>query len=585
MKKITYYSIYTAVLLMTAACSKEFDLRPDTQVAESPSLYKTDAGLATFANGFYNNLDPNVIKDDKYSDNMEHITTPPAMRSSNYTVPTALGSGGWSWSQLRNINYFIQNVNAYTEDQELKRKYLAIARVFRAQFYFQKVKTFGDVPWYSAPLKTSDTEQLYKGRDARVLVMDSVLSDLNFAVENLPASKSKNRMTKWTALALKSRIALFEGTYRKYHAETKLPNADQWIEESLKASKALMDSKLYSVISSGATDKDYAALFQAAAANTDEVILARSSTQNFIYYTPEFTSTSNGNFGATFSLIADYAKIDGSSYFQSNNGDIFKKSYFEEFENRDLRLKQSIVHPGYVRIGTTNVAVNDFAENRTGYQVTKRVGAPIEDQGSDSRDVILIRYPEILLNYAEARAILQQLTQEDLDLTLNVLRRRAGIESRLTLPLKTDQNQLGRYKRTQDPNILEICRERRVELAFEGFRRDDLIRWNEGHLFRADYHGIYIRGFNEYIDLDNDGKFDLYVMRPTDNPPANKISGVQYFKLSNINGLSDGNSGRIMPYNLPLKPFEPWEYLNPIPLEELTLNTNLKQNEGWNQVK
>ncbi|MGJ1290641.1 RagB/SusD family nutrient uptake outer membrane protein [Sphingobacterium multivorum] len=585
MKKITHYSIYATLLLVTMACSKQFDLRPDTQVAESLSLYKTDAGLATFANGFYNNLDPNVIKDDKYSDNMEHITTPPAMRSSNYTVPTALGSGGWSWSQLRNINYFIQNVNTYTEDQELKRKYLAIARLFRAQFYFQKVKTFGDVPWYSTPLKTSDTEELYKGRDSRQVVMDSVLSDLNFAIEYLPKEKSKNRMTKWTALALKSRIALFEGTYRKYHTDTKLPNANVWLEESIKASKILIESKLYSLYSSGAVDKDYAALFQAAAANTTEVILARSSTQNFIYYTPEFTSTSNGNFGATFSLIADYAKIDGSSYFQSNNGEIFKKTYAEEFQDRDLRLRQSIVYPGYIRIGTTTVAVNDFAENRTGYQVTKRVGAPIEDQGSDSRDVILIRYPEILLNYAEARAILQQLTQEDLDVTINDLRRRAGIESKLSLPLKTDQNQLTRYKRTQDPNTLEICRERRVELAFEGFRRDDLIRWNEGHLFRSDYQGIYIKGYNEYIDLDNDGKFDLYVMRPSDNPPANRITGVQYFKLSNINGLSDVNSGRIMPYNLARKPFEQWEYLNPIPLEELTLNTNLKQNEGWNLVK
>ncbi|MDM1296361.1 RagB/SusD family nutrient uptake outer membrane protein [Sphingobacterium sp. N143] len=585
MKKITYYSIYSIIFLLTTACSKEFDLRPETQVAESPSLYKTDAGLETFANGFYNNLDPNVIKDDKYSDNMEHITTPPAMRSSNYTVPTALGSGGWSWSQLRNINYFIQNVNAYTEDQELKRKYLAIARIFRAQFYFQKVKTFGDVPWYSSPLKTSDTEELYKGRDARILVMDSVLSDLDFAIEHLPAEKSKNRMTKWTALALKSRIALFEGTYRKYHTEAKLPNAESWLASSISASKELIDGKVYSLYTTGLADKDYAALFQAASANPNEVILARSSTENFIYYTPEFTSTSNGNFGATFSLLSDYPNLDGRSYFETNNGDIFKKTYYEEFQNRDFRMKQSIVHPGYIRIGTSNIAVNDFAENRTGYQVTKRVGTPMEDQGSDHRDVILIRYSEILLNYAEARAILNKLTQEDLDLTINALRQRAGINNKLILPLKTDANQLSRYKRTQDANVLEICRERRIELAFEGFRKDDLIRWNEGHLFRSDYHGIYIKGYNEYIDLDHDGKFDLYVMRPTDTPPTDKITGVQYFKLSNVNGLSDGNSGRIMPYSLARKPFQSWEYLSPIPLEELTLNNNLKQNEGWNQVK
>lgn len=571
-------------LWILSSCESQFDQFPETQVSESPTLFKNAASLKTFTDGFYNNLDHNSIKDDKFSDNMEHITTPPAMRSSNYTLPTALGSGGWSWSELRNLNYFIENVNAHTEDVELKQQNLAIAKFFRAWFYFKKVRTFGDVPWYSTALKTTDKAELYKPRDARALVMDSVMQDLDYAVTYLGEQTSKNQITKWTALALQSRIALFEGTYRLYHTEEKLPDAETLIKKSRDAAKQLIDSKKYGIYKTDDVETNYASMFQIAEAPTAEVILARSSTQNFIYYTPEFTSTSNGNYGATFSLISDYAMLSGNSYYKQNGGDIAKKSYFQEFQDRDYRLAQSVVHPGYIRIGTTEKAVNDFAENRTGYQVTKRVGPPIEDQGNDSRDVILIRFAEVLLNYAEAQAILGELTQGDLDATVNVLRERAGISQKLTLPLQTDQLQLERYKRTTDPAILEICRERRVELAFEGLRRDDLIRWNEGHLFRTEYHGIYIPAFNQLIDLDGDGSPDLYVLKSDQTAPTNRVPGVQYFKLSPINALSEGNSGRLVPYKNAKLPFQSWEYINPIPLEELTLNQNLSQNPGWENL-
>lgn len=582
--KMRKLGVLLITLIITSACESQFDMYPETQVAESPALFKNAAGLKTFTDGFYNDLNHNSIKNDKYSDNMEHITNPPPIRSSNYTLPTALGSGGWSWTQLRNLNYFIENVNLHTEDVELKNSNLAIAKFFRAWFYFNKVVSFGDVPWYSTTLKTTDEEALYKPRDSRSVVMDSVIQDLDFAISNLSEETSKNKITKWTALALKSRIALFEGTFRLYHTDVQLTGAESLIQQARDAARELMDSKKYSIYTAGNAERDYASMFQIPEAPSAEVILARSSSQNFIYYTPEFTSTSNGNFGATFSLISDYPMLSGASYYEKNSGAIEQKSYFQEFQDRDYRLKQSVVHPGYVRIGTTEKAVNDFAANRTGYQVTKRVGAPIEDQGSDSRDVILIRFAEVLLNYAEAKAILGELTQSDLDETVNVLRERAGVTKKLALPLQTDQLQLSRYNRTTDPNILEICRERRIELAFEGLRRDDLIRWNEGHLFRTEYKGIYIPGFNQLIDLDQDGAPDLYVVKSDENPPTDRVSGVQYFKLSPVNGLSAGESGRLVPYKNAKKPFQAWEYLNPIPLEELTLNPDLGQNPGWDNL-
>lgn len=582
MKNIIYLSLLS--FCFYACDNSSFDLSPKTKVGESLELFETESGIETYTNSFYGYISSGVILDDFTSDNCEHIGNPPAIRRAIYTIPNALGSGGWSWTQLRNINYFIDKCNQSSVVEDVKNMHLGLAKFFRAKFYFEKVKTFGDVPWYSYALSTDDNDNIFKARDPRVMIMDSVLNDLDEAIKYLPKSKYKNKISKWSALAYKSRVCLYEGTWRKYHKEANLPDADKFLNECVNASRELMESDTYSLFSTGNPSSDYASMFQADEANLTEVILARSSAPgSFFYYTPNFTSTSNGNYGATYSLIEDYPMADGTSFVERYPDKKIREelSFYKEMKDRDPRLAQSIVYPGYIRIGTNNIAVNDFAENRTGYQITKRVGPPSEDQGGDTRDVIIIRYPEVLLNYAEAKAVLGTLTQEDIDMTINRIRGRVGLSSRL-LPLKTDETQLEMYKSTTDQNVLEIRRERRIELAFEGFRKDDIIRWNEGHLFRVVYKGIYIKGLRTLIDLDGDEKPDLYVLESGDEVPTDKIEGVQYFRLSDVNSLTEMEKGRLVPYNKIIRAFENWEYFNPIPTEELTLNPKLEQNKGWN---
>ena len=586
MKLRTYITTCVAALLCTSCDGDFFDKTPLTQVGESMDLFESESGLETYTNGFYSYIDPSVILDDFTSDNCEHISNPPAIRKAIYTMPTALGSGGWDWSQLRDINYFIDHCSQSSLDASIKNQYIALARFFRARFYFEKVKTFGDVPWYSHALNTDDDAELYKARTPRVEVMDSVLNDLNAAVQYLPETKYRNRISKWSALAYKSRVCLYEGTWRKYHTEAGLTGAEKFLQESADAALAVMNSQQYSLYTTGKPAEDYAAMFQTDEADLTEVLLAHSAAPgNFFYYTPNFTSTSNGNYGATASLIADYPMADGRLFTEAYPDEAERNSMpcYQEMENRDPRLTQTIIHPGYIRIGTSTVAVNDFAENRTGYQIIKRVGPPSEDQGGDTRDAIIIRYAEVLLNYAEARAELGTLTQDDINRTINLIRQRVGLPGR-TLPLNTDQTQRDMYTHVSDPNILEIRRERRIELALEGFRKDDLTRWAEGQRFRAVYEGIYISGLHELIDLDGDAKPDLYVLETNDEIPADKVDGVQYFRLSEVNGLSEGDKGRLIPYDQTLEPFEDWEYLNPIPTEELTLNPELKQNPGWDNL-
>ncbi|WP_257666427.1 RagB/SusD family nutrient uptake outer membrane protein [Parapedobacter tibetensis] len=575
------FSLILSTMVLMASCNDRYlDLEPTTQIGESDAFWANESGLESFSNSFYNDIAREDFTRDFASDNVEHRTNPPAIRRKDYVFPTSLGSGGWSWTQLRNINYFIEKSGESTISADVKLQYLALGRFFRAWFYFRKVQQFGDVPWYSTVLNTTDDEQLYKPRDSRELVMDSVMADIQFAATHLSETKSKNRITRWTALALQSRIALYEGTWRKYHMDAGLTNAERFLELAVAASETLMQSGVYALYSTGSPNTDYFNLFQPKDTYTEEVILARSSDTQTFYYTPLFTS--NGNYGATRDLVSSYLMADGRTFpvAYPNETQRQEMDYYEEFADRDPRLWQTLVYPGYVRVGTTEKTVTDFAQNATGYMIHKHVGPPIEDQGGGYRDVIIIRYAEVLLNYAEAKAELGQLDQHGLDQSINKIRERVALPP-LQADVALDATQQVLYPDVADALLLEVRRERRIELAFEGFRPDDLKRWKAGHLFRKTYEGIYIPGLQEYIDLDRDGQPDLYVYLSSQSAPGNQLSGVQYFRMANVHGLSGGTEGRIRPFNQQLPAFEDWEYLNPIPTEELTLNPNLEQNEGW----
>ena len=167
-------------------------------------------------------------------------------------------SSGWDWGDLRNINYFLQYNNDPKVPVETRKNYNGIAKFFRAYFYFEKVKRFGDVPWIGKPLDVSDTTILYGPRDSRTLVMDSVLADIDYACANITSTSDATRslVTKYVAYALKSRICLFEGTFRKYHTELGLTaSANTWLDQAAAAAKSVMDDGGYSIYTTGGTDK------------------------------------------------------------------------------------------------------------------------------------------------------------------------------------------------------------------------------------------------------------------------------------------------------------------------------------------
>ena len=208
MKKKTIIPLFS--LLVLCSCAGWLDKEPLAQMSPG-SFFSNENELQAFSNGFYTIFPGSGIYSENY-DLCLSMECPAEMRDGR-TVPAS--GGGWDWSSLRNFNTLLEySVNC--EDAAVRAEYDALARFVRAYFYFEKVKRFGDVPWYDHQLGSADPD-LYKPRDSRELVMQKMIEDIDYAIENLPAEKSLYRVTKWTALALKSRFCLFEGTFRKYH--------------------------------------------------------------------------------------------------------------------------------------------------------------------------------------------------------------------------------------------------------------------------------------------------------------------------------------------------------------------------------
>lgn len=586
---------------MLTGCDLE-EVPQDT--ATKSAVFGSENGLQLYANSFYEWMPSanNIHQADAISDYSARRNAPDFLRAgvyssrtndntsaSGYDMVALGGDSNWGWGALRNINFFLANNVNPNVPEAARQHYNGLARFFRAWFYFEKVKRYGNVPWIDKPLDVLDP-QLYGERDSRTLVMDNVLADLNFAAENIRTvdDASRTLITKNIALALKSRVALYEGTFRKYHTELGLVStANTWLTEAEKASKAIMDSGKFRLNTTGGPDAAYRQLFTSEVPVASEIMLAVVSSASLgIRHAANwyFTSSTTGTrFSFIRPFIHTYLNIDGTPF--TNEAGYQTQTFQEETKGRDKRLQQTIRTPGYTRVNGGNrvAAPPTFTYTYTGYQPIKwSVDDVTIDGGNNSTNAVSIfRYAEVLLNYAEARAELGALTSEDWAKTIGALRSRAGITGGLTtLPTTVDTYLRSVYFPTiSDPVILEIRRERGIELAVEGFRFYDLIRWKRGELFEIEWRGIYVPEANKLIDLDEDGKPDVYFFTTA---PASQVSGVTYLNVNTAaQKLTNGTSGEITWLtNIPRK-FENKKYYYPIPETHLLTNPQLSQNPGW----
>ncbi len=393
-----------------SSCDSLLDLQPQSQISQT-DYFKTETDLQLFSNSFYNNLldkSPFDMQSDVY---VQQNLSVEMLGGTNRDVPAS--GGGWSWTDLRKMNTLLTYADQ-CPDKDVVLKYKAVTRFFRAFFYFEKVKRFGDVPWYDTELASTD-ETLYKARDSRELIMTHMIEDVDFAIENLPSKDEEKsspfRVNKYAALALKSQFCLYEGTYRKYHKIT-LAGHDYnyYLQQSVDASEKLMASSKYKLYSTGKPNEDYVNLFAKEDADPDEYILAikfdygMSILHNAAGHTLVPTQ---GKPGLTRKMVNTYLMKDGTAF--TNQSGWQEMQFIDETKNRDPRLAQSIRTPGYKRLQTTKVLAPDLSLSVTGYQPIKFVQEPTASGGNVDRndrstnDLPVYRYAEILLNYAEQK--------------------------------------------------------------------------------------------------------------------------------------------------------------------------------------
>jgi hypothetical protein len=183
------------------------------------------------------------------------------------------------------------------------------------------------------------------------------------------------------------------------------------------------------------------------------------------------------------------------------------------------------------------------------------------------------------LNYAEAKAELGSFTSADWDKTIRLLRTRAGITNAGMPTVADPYLQQNYFSNISDPVLLEIRRERGIELVLEGFRYDDLKRWKAGKLLENQYDGMYVPAMDTMYDLNEDGKPDADFVTKV---PSTKVKGVSYFIIDNVQTrLSEGTKGNLILMSNLDRSYEDYKYLYPIPYDEIVLNPNLKQNPDW----
>lgn len=605
MKHINKYIAGIAIAALSlSACKKDFlDRQSQTEIGDG-FFFNNESDLQLYTNNLYNFAGWGIYNADGATDN---ASTTGATELKNMMIGNPSAStitSGWDWGQLRRANYFLENFRNAPVSEDILNHYEGIARFFRAMFYIDKVKRYSDVPWYDKTMNVDDTELLMKPRDPRAFVVDKIMEDLAFAAENVKPAGISNSLTDgsvngWIVKAYQAKFALYEGTYRKYHAELNLAGtANTFLELAGDVSKEIIDGGNYALYNTGKPAEDYLNLFNQQDLSANKEVILATYSQNGLRNSG-WSTTMFGNYevSPTKDLLQDYLMQDGTYYTEKAGYNTF--SFVKEFENRDPRLIQTYAYPGFILENVSTYTqgrglyVQQLGKAFTGYHQIKGFINDETEAVQQNLDVPVLRYAEILLTYAEARAELGNLTQGDLDITVNLLRDRVGMTHMPVAP-PLDPVQSAKYPTitsSQKAALLEIRRERRVEMALEGYRFDDVMRWNAGKLLEKEAEGIYFSGLGKH-DITGDGVGDIILLPYAESIPADKEKnelGVEYrYTRTGVIGqqdagvfLKNGTSGTIQT-TADIGTFqEPKYYYRPVPQAQVQLNPNLKQIFGW----
>lgn len=622
MKKFKY--IFGAFLLAGSVASCNFLDREPMDFGDENAYYKTVDDLELAVNDFYQIL-PKMeylwggpYEDDNTSDN-QCGNWPNNMFYPGDKKTVQQANSEWKFVNLRGINFFINktkeqmDAGAITGTKEFIDHYWGEGFFFRAYEHFRLLRNYGDAPILEVMLPDDEaTLAQASKRRPRNEVARFIIEDLKRAeelmMENAPA---EGRLSKDAARLLRARVALYEATWEKYHANTAfVPGNPKWVGASMypdyqfKAGDAQKEIEYFLdqaieaadlVASHRALDDDYIAMFNRLTpfSSNDEVILARYYQMGILSHSASnYLGRTGGGTGFTRALVNTFLMknglpiyADGSNY----GGDTYM---LDEMKDRDERLVNSVKIAGSdieTVQGPDGTLVNDTIyyyrpqltlsgneASPTGYELKKWVSNEPgqQEQGQGTSATPILRAAEAYLIYLEAYYERHGNLGGNCDRYWTELRRRAGVDTDYNKTIAaTDlskENDLAVCSKgiEVDKTLYNIRRERRCELLGEGMRLDDLKRWRALDKMK-DYQ---VEGMNLWDEM-----YKMY-----DNGALNGVvspSGVSnYIRPLQKTSTSVAYNG----YNFP-KP----HYLEPIPISEFLLtvdgsgNSTLYQNPGW----
>ena len=578
--------------------------------ADRNMIFGSETGLKMYTDGLYGQLPGQLNSADENTVDwgVNNSINTYELGAYNEDLSTS-----WSWGNIRTNNYFIKWNTDERVDEKVRNNYTGIAKFFRAYQYFDKLKQYGAVPIITEPLNP-DSEELFATQNTREEVVNFILEDLQWAYDNITTSgitPNSVAINKWTAMAFKARVALFEASWRKYHAGTEYvkgctTSADQLFQIAADAAYTVMSKGPYSLYT-GTPNGDgsvgdgrgtYRDLFTSETAITQEVMLNYEITSPSVGESNWWYNSSSYGPHLCMSRIFSHTFLNtDGTFFNEKNADGTYKTFVEECAGRDWRLSQLIRGANYTRKINgeyTRESADFISHTLTGYQFTKYVvdDKNFDDKSSGTYDTPLLRYAEVLLMYAEAKAELGTITAADWAQTIGALRARAGITAGLdTVPTVKDPLLVQYYGDLSAP-VLEVRRERAIELMLEGHRKIDLKRWRCGHLWDAKngmpWEGVYVPALETQLDMNGDGVNDVYFTEKSSTEISSADGKIAAYLNENqtMKKLADDPKGGYVMYYAygDRRVWKDNMYLDPIPTQVGIMNPNLTQNPGWTKT-
>lgn len=594
-----HLSILLAILLISLSSCEDYLDRKNLDTMDDQNFWTSEATMKIYAYGSYSqyfagygqgNASGSYFTFGTWSD---EYSSPSA-----WTQNTSPSDAQWQFWLVRRHNLMINRVDLMAESDEVKDHWRGIGRFFRAMEYCDLTKRYGNMPWYDTEIFPNDTELMYKDRDLLPFIAGKILEDFEYAVAHVrppqPVADDDQQINRDVVLAYMSRSLLYLGTYMKYHGVDQTA-ANQMLEKAKWAAEQIMNANTY-VISN-----DYRGLFTSVdLKGNKEVIFFRQYetgklTHSLIQYINQETQT-----GSTLKLINTYLTKDGLPIKQSplynyaaDNG---KRLFPAQYANRDSRMAGTFAD-------TIRISGAHASPSTTGFVCWKFL--PYDANGKDMQflgtssitDAPVMRYAEVLLNYAEAAAELGQFDQAAADRSINLIRGRAiqkaGTGPNLDkLPPMTvaSDNVLANGVVINDPDrdptvsplLWEIRRERAVEMVYEGLRKNDLKRWN-----KFEYLKTVVAGTARPTDLSLGAYID-FTAYPADIRTKIKANLKFYYpdpadvNHAFINTLVNANQQRDWVTG---GAFFEKQYLSSVPLDQITIYKSkgfqLTQNPGW----